>query len=125
MFNAGTVRLGQTIFDKVKENMRKHEVEEQAKYDKKKKDYLLLVAAAKKIHELGKEFIDLKSLELHTLLRPLRQQGDSKIPKGKVDRKSLFQRQKDRPFNFDLWNGFPLKVEGPQADDGDEDDDFD
>ena len=111
------MRLGQTIFDKVKENKAKFALEEKAKVEKKRNEYLALVSVAKEILKEGKDYLKLTSPQLYTLLKPLRRHDGSKIPKGVDDRRALYGKWKDRLYDFEGWYGNKLKIVATTAED--------
>ena len=84
-FKGGTCRLGQTIFDVVKENRDKRTQIDQAKIGKAREVFNKKVAAAATIKALGKPVTDLTVMQLKILLAPLKRKGDTAMPSKRAD----------------------------------------
>ena len=83
IFKAGEVRLGKTVFDVHKHNLKEKKKKLNEKTKKDEKIYLENVAKAKAIFETNKTLEDMTIKELTTICKPLKQKEDGKMPKKK------------------------------------------
>ena len=85
IFKAGELRLGKTVFDLHKENLRE---KKRKMNEKMKKDELLYnknVAKAKAVFETNKTLDQMTIKELTTICKPLKRKEDGKMPNKKND----------------------------------------
>ena len=100
IFKAGEVRLGQTVFDVHKHNLKEKKKKLNEKTKKDEKIYLENVAKAKAVFETDKLLEDMTIKELTTICKPLKRKEDGKMPNKK---KELIEK-------FHEWNGRPAPI---------------
>ena len=100
IFKAGEVRLGKTVFDVHKHNLKEKKKKLNEKTKKDEKIYLENVAKAKAIFETNKTLEDMTIKELTTICKPLKRKEDGKMPNKK---KELIEK-------FHEWNGRPAPI---------------
>ena len=84
-FKSGTCRLGQTVFDVVRENKAKRNAIDAAKSNKDREECIKKAAAAAVIRALGKPNKDLTVNQLKVLLAALKRKGDAAIPSRRAE----------------------------------------
>ena len=84
IFKAGEVRLGKTVFDVHKQNLKEKKIKLNQKIKKDEKMYHENVAKARAIFEKNKRLEDMTIKELTTICKPLKQKDDVKMPNKKM-----------------------------------------
>ena len=103
IFKAGELRLGKTVFDIHKDNLREKKKKMNEKMKKNEKLYNENVAKAKEVFETNKTLEQMTIKELTTICKPLKRKEDGKMPNKKNELIAKFHEWNGRPKpNFDL-----------------------
>ena len=117
IFKAGEVRLGQTVFDIHKQNLKEKKRKENEKTKKDEKIYLENVAKAQAILETNKALEHMTIKELTTICKPLKRKEDGKMPTKKNELIAKYHEWNGRPAPiFDI-----VSIDDESIDDNNED----
>ena len=97
IFKAGEVRLGKTVFDVHKQNLKEKKLKLNQKIRKDEKIYHENVAKARAIFEKNKRLEDMTIKELTTICKPLKRKDDGKMPNKKNELIAKFNEWNGRP----------------------------